>query len=43
MRARVVSEKKEKVIMAVPIVLALNASDLIVSLDSSIRLPVLAI
>jgi hypothetical protein len=39
----VVSEKKEKVIMAVPIVLALNALDLIVSLDSLILLPVLAI
>jgi hypothetical protein len=37
------SEKKEKVIMAVSAVLALNARDLVVSLDSPVRLPVFAI
>jgi hypothetical protein len=40
---RAVSEKKEKVTMAVLVVLALNVLDLIVSLDSPVRLPVLAI
>jgi hypothetical protein len=39
----VVSEKKEKVIMAVLVVLALNALDLVVSLDLPVCLPVLAI
>jgi hypothetical protein len=43
MRACTVSEKKEKVSMVVPIVLALNAPDLIVSLDSPVHLPVLVI
>jgi hypothetical protein len=38
-----VSEKKEKVIMAIFAVLALNAPDLIVSLDLPVRLPALAI
>jgi hypothetical protein len=37
------SEKKEKVTMAVSAVLALNAWDLVVSLDSSIRLPIFTI
>jgi hypothetical protein len=38
-----VTEKKEKVIMAVFAVLALNAPDLVVSLDSPVCLPVFAI
>jgi hypothetical protein len=42
-RARAVSEKKEKVIMAVHVVLALNVLDLIISSDSLVRLPILAI
>jgi hypothetical protein len=39
----VVSEKKEKVIMVVSVVLALNVPDLIVSIDLHVRLPALTI
>jgi hypothetical protein len=39
----VVSKKKEKVIMVVSAVIALNAPDLIVSLDLHVCLPALAI
>jgi hypothetical protein len=39
----VVSKKKEKVIMAVFAVLALNAQDLVISLDLPVHLPVFPI